>query len=101
MAVEENKRFSRDYLDPDKRSIGNAVQVFFKSGGATERVEVEYPVGHRRRRAEGIPLLETKFERSIATRLPGAQCERLLDLCRDQQRLESASVGEFVNLWIF
>ena len=100
MQVRENERFSKDYLDPAKRSIANAVQVFFKDGTETERVEVEYPVGHRRRRAEGIPLLKMKFERNISTRLSSDQCERILSLCDDQARLESMPVHEFMGLWV-
>ncbi len=99
MEVREHPRFTRDYLDPAKRSIGNAVQVFFEDGSKSERVEVEYPVGHRRRRAEGIPLLKVKFERSIATRLPPRQCARIVELCADQVRLEATPVNEFVELW--
>lgn len=100
MVVQENKRFSQDYLDPAKRSIANAVQVFFKDGTSTERVEVEYPIGHRRRRSEGIPLLLQKFERSIATRLSPRQCEQILHLCNDQARLEAVPVHEFMDLWV-
>jgi 2-methylcitrate dehydratase len=99
MEVRENGKFTRDYLDPEKRSIGNAVQVFFKDGSKTDRIEVDYPVGHRRRREEGIPLLEAKFARNIATRLSPRQCEKILDVCRDQTRLESTAVNEFADLW--
>ncbi|MDX1488408.1 MAG: 2-methylcitrate dehydratase, partial [Acidiferrobacterales bacterium] len=99
MEVKENEKFTRDYLDPEKRSIGNAVQVFFKDGSKTDRIEVDYPVGHRRRRKEGIPLLEAKFARNIATRLSPRQCEKILGLCQDQTRLESTVVHEFVDLW--
>lgn len=100
MAVKENARFSADYLDPEKRSIGNAVQVFFGDGTDTGRVEVEYPIGHRRRRAEGIPLLRDKFERSISTRFTPQRREQILHLCGDQQRLEAAAVHDFVELWV-
>jgi 2-methylcitrate dehydratase len=98
--VRENPRFSRDYLDPDKRSIANAVQVFFDDGSATERVEVDYPIGHRRRRREAIPLLEDKFRRAIATRLPPRRCEQILELAADPGRLEATPVDEFVELWV-
>jgi 2-methylcitrate dehydratase len=100
MEVKENERFTQDYLDPAKRSIGNAVQVFFTDGTSTERVVVEYPIGHRRRRSEGIPLLQVKFERNIATRLSHRQCERILHLCADQGRLEITPVNEFMDLWV-
>ncbi|NIR28239.1 MAG: bifunctional 2-methylcitrate dehydratase/aconitate hydratase [Gammaproteobacteria bacterium] len=98
MDVSENEQFSRDYLDPDKRSIGNAVQVFFKDGSSTERVAVEYPIGHRRRRQEGIPLLEEKFRRNIATRLPPRACERLVAVCAEQERLEETPVNELMDI---
>jgi 2-methylcitrate dehydratase len=100
MEVKENPAFTKDYLDPQKRSIGNALQVFFKDGTKTQRVEVNYPVGHRRRRDEGIPLLKTKFERNIATRLSSKQCEQVLEICEDQRRLESMPVHEFMDLWV-
>ncbi len=100
MEVKENKKFTRDYLDPQKRSIGNALQVFFEDGSRTQRVQVDYPVGHRRRREEGIPLLRDKFERNIAMRLPADHCQQVLRLCDDQDRLESTPVHEFVELWV-
>jgi 2-methylcitrate dehydratase len=98
MEVTENERFSRDYLDPKKRSIGNAVQVFFKDGTSTEQVTVEYPVGHRRRREEGVPLLERKFRRNMATRLSARACERLMELCADQEHLEQTPVNELMDV---
>ena len=98
MVVEEEPRYSREYHEPDKRSIANALQVFFHDGTATERVEVEYPIGHRRRRAEGLPLLVAKFERNLATRFPAAQAQRVLDLCMDAERLQAAPAHEFMDL---
>jgi 2-methylcitrate dehydratase len=100
MEVRENERFSRDYLDPSKRSIGNAVQLFFADGTASDRVVVEYPLGHRRRRAEGIPLLLAKFQHNIATRLSPRQCEQITRLCAEQERLEATPVNEFMDLWV-
>ncbi|SDZ79811.1 2-methylcitrate dehydratase [Microbulbifer marinus] len=100
MEVVEDKRYSGEYLDPDKRSIANAVQVFFKDGSATNKVEVEYPIGHRRRRKEGIPLLEEKFKRNLATRFPESRCEEIFSLCSDRERLEQAPVNEFMNLFV-
>jgi 2-methylcitrate dehydratase len=100
MEVVEEPRYSRDYLDPDKRSIANAVQVFFKDGSQTEKVEVEYPVGHRRRRAEGLPLLSEKFRRNLATRFPKKRAEALVELCLEAGRLETMAVQEFVELWM-
>ncbi|MCC6075519.1 2-methylcitrate dehydratase [Pseudomonas sp. GCM10022188] len=100
MAVVEDARYSREYLDADKRSIANAVQVFFKDGSSTEQVAVEYPLGHRRRRAEGIPLLEEKFRANLATRFPALRCARILALCQDQARLEATAVDRFVELLV-
>jgi 2-methylcitrate dehydratase len=100
MACVENKRYSRDYLDPKKRSIANQLQVFFKDGTATRKVAVEYPVGHRRRRREGIPLLEAKFRRNLDRRFPEERREAILELCRDQDRLEATRVNAFVDLFV-
>src|SRR5712692_6474543 len=100
MVCDENKRYSRDYLDPKKRSIANQLQIFFRDGTATRRVAVEYPIGHLRRRHEGIPLLEAKFRRNLERRFPQARCEAILDLCRDPRRLEATPVKEFVELFV-
>lgn len=99
MSVAEDPDFSRDYLDPDKRSIGNAVQVFFDDGSATEAVRVDYPVGHRRRRAEGLPLLLAKFEIAIRARLPSAQADTLCGLARDPERLDALPITRFLGLF--
>ena len=98
MTVVEEPRYSREYHEADKRSIANAVQVFFADGTATERVEVEYPIGHRRRRAKGLPLLVAKFERNLATRFPAAHAARVLALCQDAERLRATPVHEFMDL---
>ncbi|MBI4206891.1 MAG: bifunctional 2-methylcitrate dehydratase/aconitate hydratase [Betaproteobacteria bacterium] len=95
----EKKQWSRDYLDPEKRSIANAVQVLFKDGTSTADVAVEYPVGHRRRRKEGVPLLEAKFRTNLARRFPEKQRQAILALCLDQERLEATPVNEFVDLF--
>jgi 2-methylcitrate dehydratase len=100
MVVTENADFSRDYLDPDKRAIGNAVQVLFKDGSRTERVAVDYPIGHRRRRAEGIPELQGKFERNLATLFGPQQCAAIVAACADQAQLEALPVAEFMALWV-
>ncbi len=99
MEVAENQRFTKDYLDPEKRSIGNSVQVFFKDGTSTDRVEVEYPIGHRRRRGEGIPVLQSKFERNLAGRLSTKKCKAILALCADQESLENTPVNVFTD-WL-
>jgi len=97
MQVQEDPRYSREYPEPDKRSIANAVQIFFKDGSATEKVEVEYPVGHRRRRAEGIPLLVKKFQANAETCFPKERVEKILAMFEDVKRLEQLVVNEFVE----
>lgn len=77
MEIVEEPRYSREYLEADKRSIANAVEVFFDDGSSTGQVAVEYPLGHRRRRAEGIPLLQEKFKANLATRFPPQRCQDL------------------------
>jgi len=99
MTCVEDPRYTKEYLDADKRSIANAVQVFFKDGTSTDKVEVEYPIGHRRRRAEGMPLLVKKFEENLASRFAAAQCQRILDLCRDPAKLDRTPVDQFTELF--
>jgi 2-methylcitrate dehydratase len=98
MECVEDERFTREYLEADKRAIGNAVQVFFKDGTATEKVVVDYPVGHRRRRAEGIPLLEQKFERYLRGRISPKNSDRVLQICADQAGFEQTSVDQMMAL---
>lgn len=100
MQVQVDPQFSQDYLDPSKRSIANAVQIFFKDGSKTEEVVVEYPIGHRRRRAAGIPLLEAKFKANLLTQLPTVQVETIIKLCANQKDLEKTSVSAFVNYFV-
>jgi 2-methylcitrate dehydratase len=100
MEVVEEPRYTRDYLDPEKRSIANAIQIFFTDGSSTDRVEVEYPIGHRRRRAEGIPVLKDKFLSNLATRFPRQHCEVIVEVCEDQERLEQMPVHRFVDLFV-
>jgi 2-methylcitrate dehydratase len=100
MVVTEDPRFTADYLDPAKRSIGNAVQVVFRGGRSTDKVTVEYPIGHRRRRAEGVPLLLAKFEKNLRTRLAPEAAERVLRATADQAQLEQMPVQEFVGLFV-
>jgi 2-methylcitrate dehydratase len=100
MEVVENKQYSIDYHDPEKRSIANAVQVFFNDGTTTQNVEVEYPIGHRRRRTEGIPLLIEKFENNLSTRFPAENVDTILDACSDQQKLEAITVDQFMTLFV-
>jgi 2-methylcitrate dehydratase len=98
MTTREDPRYSREYLEADKRSIANAVQVFFKDGTSTEKVEVEYPLGHRRRRAEAIPALFAKLEANLATRLPPDRVATLTGLFRDWARLEALPVPDLMDL---
>lgn len=98
MEVVEDPRYSRDYLDPDKRSIANAVQVFFQDGTATDKVEVEYPLGHRRRRAEGIPLLVKKFRENLATCFGAERVEAIARLMLDRSKLEKTPVPELMDV---
>jgi 2-methylcitrate dehydratase len=100
MVCVENKQWSRDYLDPAKRSAANAVQVFLKDGSKLDKVTVEYPVGHRRRRQEGVPLLEAKFRTNLARRLPPRQQQAIISLCGDPRRLEATPVNDFVDLFV-
>jgi 2-methylcitrate dehydratase len=100
MVIIEEERYSTDYLDPQKRSIANAIQVFFKDTSSTDRIEIEYPIGHRRRRADGIPLLEEKFRNNLATRFPPQRCDDIFALCKDQQRMEALAVHRFMDLWV-
>lgn len=99
MTVREDPLYTQDYLDPSKRSITNAIQVFFKDGTSTEKVITEYPIGHRRRRKEGIPLLLKKFQTNLATRFPAGHTQAILESCQDQQVLERMPVHEFMDLF--
>ena len=99
MVCVEHKPWTKDYLDPKKRSIANAIQVFFKDGSKTANVAVEYPIGHRRRRKDGIPLLEAKFRTNLARKFADKQRAAIYNLCRDQKKLEATPVHEFVDLF--
>jgi 2-methylcitrate dehydratase len=96
----EDRRFTRDYHDPRKRSIANALTVEFKDGSKMEEVVCEYPIGHKRRRAEGMPVLVEKFKTNLARRFPEKQQRAILDLCLDAERLARTPVNEFVDLFI-
>ncbi|MFB0842600.1 bifunctional 2-methylcitrate dehydratase/aconitate hydratase [Paenibacillus oleatilyticus] len=100
MVVTENPQYSRDYLDPDKRSIANAIQIRFKDGTETVNVECEYPIGHRRRRAEGLPKVIDKFEANLLTRFPKLKAAQILELSLDLERLEQMPVNEYMNLYV-
>ena len=100
MVVVEDPQYSRDYLDPDKRSIASAIAIRFKDGSTTDRVAVEYPLGHRRRRGEGLPLLEEKFRANVSTRFPSARADAIMKLLLDRKRLESTPVDEFMEMLV-
>ena len=96
----EDPAFTRDYHDPEKRSIANALKVELTDGSKLEEVTVEYPIGHRRRRADGIPLLVEKFRRNLARRFPEKQQKAILDVSLDRKRLETMPVHEYVDLYV-
>jgi 2-methylcitrate dehydratase len=97
MEVAENPRYSRDYLDPDKRSIANAIQITFADGQPLEPIEIEYPLGHRCRRDEARPALLDKFVKNAATQLGPTAVSNLVELLQDAARLDQLSVSDFVN----
>jgi len=101
MVLREDKRYSREYLDPSRRTNANSIRVHFKDGSRSPLSEVLYPLGHRRRRAEGVPLLMKKFETNLARVFAPRQRDAILAACLDQQRLEAMPVNEFVDLMVF
>lgn len=100
IACVEDPQFTKDYHDPEKRSIANALTVRFKDGSSLPEVVVEYPIGHRRRRKEGIPLLEAKFRTNLARRFPKKQQDAILAVSLDQKKLEALPVHEYVDLYV-
>ncbi|HJL95946.1 MAG TPA: bifunctional 2-methylcitrate dehydratase/aconitate hydratase [SAR86 cluster bacterium] len=100
MVIKEDKRYTKEYLEEDKRSIANAIIIHYKDGSSTEKVEVEYPIGHRRRREQGIPLLIEKFRNNLSTQFSDSRSKEILSLCDDQSTLENTSVIDFMNLMI-
>ncbi len=100
MEIHEEPRYSNEYLEPAKRSIANSIKIWFRDGSCTDRVEAEYPVGHRRRREEGIPLLEEKFRANLAASFPAHRCEEIFTLCRNRQALEQTPAHQFMSMLI-
>ena len=96
----EDKQFTKNYHDPDKRSIANALTVELSDGKKLKEIVVEYPIGHRRRRKEGMPLLVEKFKTNLARVFPQKQADAILDLCMDSRRLAAMPVNEFVDSMI-
>ena len=99
MVVRENPEFTAAYFDPEQRAIGNAIQVFFKDGSSTQRVSIDFPIGHRRRRAEGIPKLEAKFKDAIEAHFDAAQAASIEKAMVNRETLETMSVPEFMKMW--
>jgi len=94
----EDKQFTKDYHDPEKRSIANALTVEFEDGKKLKEIVVEYPIGHKRRRKEGMPVLVKKFETNLARIFPEKQRAAILDLCMNAKALDATPVNEFVDL---
>ncbi len=100
MHVHEEPRYSQEYHDPDKRSIANAMQIVFSDGSSTDKIEIEYPIGHRLRREEGIPVLIEKFKRNVLTRFPQKHGQQIIDVCLDKSELQQLSVNQFMDLLV-
>jgi 2-methylcitrate dehydratase len=100
MEVRENTVFTQEYYASDKRHIGNAVQVFYSDGSSSERVQVDVPIGHRKRRAEALPLLRQKFEASVLAHFPPVQCEKIKALFADRAKLDALPVQQFVSMLV-
>jgi len=100
MTVTENPRFTRDYFDPSKRYIGNSVQVFFKDGSSTDKVVVDYPIGHRRRRAEGIPVLLDKFRNALTGHFSQEQAHEIVKVCEQPAQMLDLPVPKFMDLFV-
>jgi 2-methylcitrate dehydratase len=98
--LSEDPRYTKDYYDPSKRSSANSIQVWFKDGSSTPKTEVEYPLGHQRRRAEAMAALRSKFAQALERRFPAPQRSRILATCDDGARFDSTPVHEFVELFV-
>jgi 2-methylcitrate dehydratase len=100
MVVIEDEQYTNDYLDPEKRSIANAVQIHFKDGTHTEKVVCEYPIGHRRRRADGLPKVLEKYEANLLTRFPRKKTADIMQLSLDLDRLTETPVHQFMSMFV-
>lgn len=100
MKVLEDKTFSRDYLDPEKRAIANAIQIFFRDGSSTELIRKDYPLGHQRRRGDALPLLKNKYAAAINSRFSGKQAASLIEFWDHPEALARLSVSQFMNTWV-
>lgn len=101
MQLRENPEFTKNYFDLEKRGIGNSIQVFFHDQTKTERVQVDYPLGHERRRTESIPHLRRKFENALQFKFDAKQIAKICEVCYDQEKLESMAVDKFMGLFVF
>ena len=100
MVVRENKSFTKDYYDLDKRAIGNSIQVHFKDGTSTDRIEIQYPIGHRVRRDEGIPVLEQKFKDATAGLFDQGQSSSIIDAFENSSQFDKLPVSDFMELMV-
>lgn len=100
MQVTENERFSREYHDPEKRSIANSMKLVFKDGSESELITVEYPIGHQRRREEGIPVLLSKFKKNLSTQFPAERVEKITQAMSDTNALAAMNVDDFMAMWV-
>ncbi len=100
MVVEEDPQFTLNYYDENKRAIGNAIQVYFKDGTHTEKVSIEYPVGHRRRREEGIPLLLEKFKTNLLSCYAELKADEIYSLCLDKKKWDTMPVHQFMDMLV-
>ncbi|MFA6302758.1 MAG: bifunctional 2-methylcitrate dehydratase/aconitate hydratase [Legionella sp.] len=100
MQVSENQQFSRDYHDPEKRSIANSMKIVFKDGSETDLITIEYPIGHKRRREQGIPVLLSKFERNLKTQFSDAKVQKIVHAMSDTNSLAAMKVSDFMGLWV-
>ena len=98
MTIIEDERYTREYLEADKRSIANSIEILYTDGTSSEKVEVEYPIGHRRRRDEGIPILVDKFEKNLKTQFSEQRSKEILELCLDEEKLRATSVTQFMSM---
>jgi 2-methylcitrate dehydratase len=99
MIINEDKRYSKEYLEADKRSIANRIQIHFNDGTSTDEIEVEYPIGHKRRRKEGVPVLENKFKANLDITFDEEISRKIFDICMNQNQLEKTSVTDFQSLF--
>jgi 2-methylcitrate dehydratase PrpD len=97
MQVIEEAQFSKDYLDPEKRSIANAIQIIFKDGTKTDDISIEYPIGHKRRRTDGIPLLLSKFKAAVYDHYPEKQAISIIETCLNQEKLGNIAADEWIS----